>query len=501
MFFCILLTNIKYWNNINSESMVLANQSYGHIGVIISLIILLVLMLLNWDTCFANPIAKYLHGDTQPTQNILPTKPVLTTHKEGFAPCADGTDYNALTSKGIDSKSLKIEIDSVNHRVKVAFTPNKYSCDTINVKGYMLILAKHDKDLQQVGTLNIKVSNEKGGNVLVDELKSITNKYGNAITLTTAGITKTSTPSAIANLIFGAGADKLESAAILDTPSVKIDALFDIIYAVYKNNTAKKLKAQYEELQAFATGLPATATSGTGDANYDYLAIDSTDDSKAAANLELAMQNLLPLKTYFSDLTRTGYRYQALKELLGRLISLSRQRAQGITSENSICDMTKQTCNYTFNELVPVDADNYPYYYKLGVSVVSINENGTEYYSKIMPYSFGDGNQLQFFRIDTTLEEQAKLLKRLQLIEKNNILRPPNSPTQPAAGTPKNMNAYLDMLKPHLGNYPDEFLLTSDAANELTLDKYINQSLALGQLNINVDLNRLESATTPTSSI
>ena len=49
----------------------LLKKSLTHAGVLISLIILVVLMLLNWDKCFVNPIEKWFESDKIPPAIIV----------------------------------------------------------------------------------------------------------------------------------------------------------------------------------------------------------------------------------------------------------------------------------------------------------------------------------------------------------------------------------------------------------------------------------------------
>jgi len=162
--------------------------------------------------------------------------------------------------------------------------------------------------------------------------------------------------------------------------------------------------------------------------------------------------------------------------------------AQNLTS---ICN-TDNICSYVFNGLDSKDSNGDLYYYKLGVGVIYKDASNTDIISDILPYKYGPGNSQEYFRIDISQAEQEKLIRRLETIEKESIFKPRDSSEQKlvngeSAETP-DMDSYMRMLRPFIGNYPDEFTLDKNKLKDLTLDKYLNESMALGQLNVNVDV-------------
>lgn len=163
--------------------------------------------------------------------------------------------------------------------------------------------------------------------------------------------------------------------------------------------------------------------------------------------------------------------------------------AQNLTS---ICN-TDNICSYIFNGLDSKDSNGDLYYYKLGVGVIYKDAGNTDIISDILPYKYGPGNSQEYFRIDISQAEQEKLIRRLETIEKESIFKPREASEQPTVSNGEStetpdMDSYMRMLRPFIGNYPDEFTLDKNKLKELTLDKYLNESMALGQLNINVDV-------------
>lgn len=226
------------------------------------------------------------------------------------------------------------------------------------------------------------------------------------------------------------------------------------------------------------------------------------------------------VKVTFDDVTpdtstalrRSGYLLvlakfdKNLKEVDALNVKVSKESVptgtQGATSTTlaqnltSICN-TDNVCSYVFNGLDSKDNNGDLYYYKLGVGVIYEDASNTDIISDILPYRYGSGNRQEYFRIDISQTEQEKLIRRLETIEKESIFKPKESSEQAMVNgesteTP-DMDSYMRMLRPFIGNYPDEFTLDKNKLKDLTLDKYLNESMALGQLNVNVDVADLVS--------
>lgn len=171
----------------------------------------------------------------------------------------------------------------------------------------------------------------------------------------------------------------------------------------------------------------------------------------------------------------------------GSQVATTTTLAQNLTS---ICN-TDNVCSYVFSGMDTKDSNGDLYYYKLGVGVIYEDASNMDIISDILPYKYGPGNSQEYFRIDISQAEQEKLIRRLEAIEKESIFKPREASEQPIvngeAETP-DMDSYMRMLRPFIGNYPDEFTLDKNKLKDLTLDKYLNESMALGQLNVNIDV-------------
>ncbi len=486
----------------------LLKKSLIHAGALISLIILVVLLLANWDKCMANPLQKWLEPAPARIPPAQSTKQAATNStKEGFETIQDAQ------SKGIDARDITVDLNPTARQVQVSFTgisASQMPTDH-NVKSYLLVMAKYDKDLNKVGTLDVKLSEEEGGRTLAEDLAAFTDKYSGSLTTgrqTSINTITTSSPAQqVLNAFMGSTTDK--TLVDLGTqPTQEIGMFFELLGLVYnyKLSGSAKLNDLYSDLRSIYSVLPSETTPTTGDANYDYLSIDNTDNTKAAANLKRAMANLSALKSAFE--TGSGKPTQsvlnALKAFMEELMRMVESGAESATG--NICDSVTGKCKYTFTQVEPVDAQGNIYYYKLGVGVIFVNTTtGADAVSVIKPYTFGSGNKLQYFRVDTSLADQERLLKRLEELERVTAQKALQQPVTAADGSKVDangnpvvggMDAYINMLKPYLGNYPEEYLLTSGQGKELTLDRYINKSLATGELNVNIDLSGLTPSTT-----
>lgn len=160
-----------------------------------------------------------------------------------------------------------------------------------------------------------------------------------------------------------------------------------------------------------------------------------------------------------------------------------------------ICN-SSNICEYTFTNVESKDNNGNLFYYRLGVGRIYMDDD-TDTVDIIKEFKFGSGSGIQsFFRVDNTLKEQKALLQKLNDLEKLKAVESAKS-TQDLVDKKQvdengevkyDVDAYMKMLKPYIGNYPDEFTLNQQKLDELSLGKYLNKSMALGELNVNVDV-------------
>ena len=510
----------------------LLKKSLTHAGVLISLIILVVLLLANWNKCFVNPLEQWLRPVASTTIPVSNQKEGFraSNQKEGFRASnqKEGflTDINTAVGKGIDARDITLDLNPAIRQVKVGFTGvfgQDVPADHV-VRGYLLVMAKYDRDLNKVGSLDVKLTEENGGQTLATDLKTYSDKYSGSLTQGRKDkINDLRTANATAQLVLKAFLPNNTAVAqpvladINDLPTQEIGMFFELLGLVYKYQmlAGKSLKSVYDELRVVYSKLPPANPTPTpnGDANYDYLQINisTTDKNKqAAADLTRAMNSFAELKTVLNLAGDPTMAFQpkkiivdAVREFLQTLIK--QIEAGDAQMVSNVCDPTTKKCVYTFTQVEPADTQGNIYYYKLGVGVIFVDTiTGTEKLSKIKAYTFGQGTKLQYFRVDTNLDDQERLLKRLEDLERVSSQRALQQPMSAQDGTvsangitsTSGINAYMNMLKPYIGNYPDEYLLGTEQGKELTLDRYLNPSLADGQINISADFSGLTPSTT-----
>lgn len=476
--------------------MILKNQTgfTRHTGVLISIIILLILLVWNWDTCFA-PNGESIY--TRITNWIMGPK------REGFQ----------VLEGGIDEAKLQVKVRPDDKAVDVMFDAQTTGLGSDKVKGYLLVLAKYDKDLKQVGALNVKISDE-GGSTFSEQLEAFADKYKGVLSDAQVTAIKALTNASKYSDVIGKF-----SGTVITTNNQMTDiffALMDLLYT-YKRNEGTNLNAVYTELAEKTPGetakLPAVATTKptSGTAGVDYLFFNN--ETGAAYTNEKAKQDAEQLNRALTEypavrdhlaLTTSPYYMQKLRDFMGRLVDLYMNPS--VTSTNKMCD-TDGKCKYTFTELDPLDPQGAPYNYKLGVGVIIVGTDGTDKVSKIDAYTYGGPKRLEFFKLINTLEEQTKLVRRLDMVDRNQLAAASAAPTPTQAlpgsaanGTIGDMDAYMKMLRPYLGDYPNEFQMSKAQMDDVSLSKYLQESLALGQVNVNIGISDLAAAPTPTAT-
>lgn len=347
-----------------------------HSGVFFAIVILLILLVLNFDKCYSsltNIVSNWITTNKAKNNNIEHFEDVTKQNTED----TDGNNI-AIANKLISSssnnvptvKKISVQINPEKQSITAKFEHLTSAIPTGYIlKNYLLVLAKYNKDLEQVDSLNVKLS---------DELSS------------------------------------------------------------------------------------------------------NTTTTKNTANEPLTE----PTLTTETDITKA-----------------TQQSQNGLGQ--SICN-NEGICSYTFTDLETKDDTGNSYYYKLGVGVVYDNNKGTDIYSNITTYSFGTGNNQQYFRVDIDMQEQEKLLRRLSEIESASLYsvneqKPNATNIEETISQGHDIDAYMKMLRPYIGNYPDEFTLDKQKIKELTLDSYLDEKYAVGEFNVNVNLGNIMPAPTVTS--
>lgn len=498
-------------------------------GLLLVLIFVLVVFLLNMDSIMGylgnkkhisthnnekfNNIGYEGH-DTSGTKNYLS---VDNSVIEGFS-------GNAETVMERLERNYKIIIEPKKRTVSVNFKAVEKSeiNSSEHIKGYLLILAKYNSSLEQVGHINARVTNETQ-----DYTKHIEKIHTNGI-ITESAKDKLLTllsgdlSSVKANAIVGRfdGTDdnkllssitELSSGNTIYSANERQQELLKLLELVYNDkyyNKALRVESNsyntgiaslYNDFQTlFPTTITFTTTGFETDSNNELITNEDNVSDQRKTVIGANKKDTETISTEVSALSATDMPDIALNFLnifLEKYANLSDDT--GKFNKSGICNVDGQ-CNYVFENLEDKDSVGNFYYYKLGIGMIYNSGSGTstqENISNIYTYKFGTGGKLTYFKLDNSLEEQERLLRRLEEIEQNSILsqKEKNKPVQPMVedSNVNPMDAYMKMLEPHIGNYPDEFTLREQDVKDLSLADYLNKSLSRGTINVDVDIKDL----------
>jgi len=421
------------------------------------------------------------------------------------------TDNSDTVMNDTVKRNYKVVVDPKTRNVKVEFLKVQPNEIENNVKeiGYLIVLAKYNTRLQKIGHVNAKITNEGL------DIENYLNKYSFIFQNDTKkdpirNLIRNVNNSTASNILELFNTEK--NLDVLLTDDENTNAFFELLEMVY-------------DMKYYDKALDIKDTTGI---NYNTGIFDLYNDIKLInpkydgnktlfdittprkteinitgnvndAKLELIKNNKLDainIKTKLNTIESTNINSKLLDfivKYLEKYQNLSLNDNMNISTSKSICSRNG-ICSYTFENLEDKDSNGNLFYYKLGFGY--IYNIGTSSYieevSKIYTYSFGVGNRLMYFKLDNSLEEQTRLLKRLAEIEQNSILSGNDKQKQPMVNdvndNNNDMEAYMKMLRPHIGNYPDEFTLRNQDVRDLSLADYLTKSVNRGTINIGVDI-------------
>jgi hypothetical protein len=429
--------------------------------------------------------------------------------KEGFQNTTNVSVFNDTSVDTVmndtSNRNYKVVINPRNKSLKIEFEKVRESELDENIKeiGYLIILAKYNNRLEKIGHVDAKITNEglyienyinQYSNIFnKEEIKEYLRNMVRDIDNTTASKLKELDP--FSNLSFSTSSSDANNTELTT-------AFFDLLELVYNNkffNKALDVKPNSEyktgiidlyddikELEKTIEDLEINRTTKTEHANVNIedeqfeLIVQNRND---ALNLKKKIDNLSNVNI---DLIKFIQKFINKYSNLS-LSNVSNNSSKGICNRDGIC-------SYTFENLEDKDANGELYNYKLGFGF--IYDKGVNTYveelSQIYTYKFGVGSRMMYFKLDNSLEEQERLLKKLAEIERGAILSG-NRTLQPMVKDDNNLDntnidAYMKMLTPYIGNYPDEFTLREQDVRDLSLADYLNKSVNRGTINIGVSI-------------
>lgn len=493
-------------------------------GLLLVLIFLLVIFLLNMDYIMGYlENKKHISNHNNEKFNNVCYKGHDTSGTKGYLTLDNSIieefSGNAETVMERLERNYKIIIEPKKREVSVNFKAVEKSEINLteNIKGYLLILAKYNSALEQVGHINARITNETQDYTKYIEKMNINGIITNDAKINLLTLLGSDLSSVSSNVIAGRfdGTDgykllssitELSSGNKTYTSNERQKEFLKLLELVYNDkyyNKALKVGSSYNtgiaslynDFKTLFTDDIFTITEFDTDTNNEVIINEDNLTDQRQIVIKSNKKDVETIKKELITLSSKDIPDIALEFLnifLEKYSILSNDT--GKFNKSGICNVDGQ-CNYVFENLEDKDNAGNFYYYKLGIGMIYNISTGTttqENISNIYTYKFGSGGKLTYFKLDNSLEEQERLLKRLEEIEQTSILsqKEKNKPIQPMVEdiNYNSMDAYMKMLEPHIGNYPDEFTLREQDVKDLSLADYLNKSLSRGTINVDVDI-------------
>ena len=192
------------------------------------------------------------------------------------------------------------------------------------------------------------------------------------------------------------------------------------------------------------------------------------------------------LVQFDKNMKNTGFN----KFYLSNENELTTSASSGNITTTNLCMLINgtPTCQYIFDNLDITDANNDPYYYKIGISAIYDWGNS----NFVTPYNVTTSNKL--FTLNSSIDEQNNLFtefieyKKTQNAE--NRLNIPNSELMSSA------SGQYELIKSQLGGYPDNLLLNTKSNIQNSLSDLVDKSMAEGILNVKVSIPPKQTTST-----
>lgn len=495
-------------------------------GLLLVLIFILILFLLNMDNII-NYLAnkkfnfkinnhnnsfnniKHIQGyDNDKANSYLSVK-------EGFLSRESFTDTEPVGAmEQVNDRNYKVDINPRNRSVSISFKGIDNLTSNNKLHGYLLILAKYNSSLEQIGHLNARISLEgldfytmlndlkENGYITAESLETLNNDLrGEVFNVNIINILRAFT-NTFGSVTFNDIRSNTNNSQedIQDKFLELLEKIYNEIY--YKrafkltdtnyNNGIKQLYNNFNSIIINSKKFPTLDKYETDSGIVDE---QNENDRK----LIIIKKNNADAISLRKKIDSSTIKFNPkLKKFIIKFLNKYERLSLDNNSNlgNGLCNIDKQ-CNYTFENLEDKDSSGNFYYYKLGIGLIynnlKVKNKNTEKISNIYTYKYGTGGSMMYFKIDNSLEEQERIIRRLEDITRNSILSKTeaNKPLQPMpdAGDTISIDAYMKMLEPHIGNYPDEFTLREQDVQDLSLSNYLNKNLSSGTINVGVEIN------------
>ena len=469
---------------INSKQVVLL--------VITILILVLVFTNLNYIITKFNDFYNYLNNENNSSNNNTNNNLSMEENMK----IIEGFHDPSVDMPSISQDDLSIEILKDSSSIKVNYPKIDLSDHTdFKTKGYILALAKYDYNLHKKDETAVEISDEY--NDYSQEIMALVKRFGynkalatnylnlKSFTMINIKTLDNNNPNVVKPKINLMTSKELDfnkkyiyyiSKYGLESGNANIKNIFKIYNKYYLNNRNDSNLNLLNDLDNI-----------TGN-DEQKMEISITNANKIKEFLE-ELETNYPESTIVTNSEKMGFIKEHLMEYCNMIIN-------GELNNKSICD-SDGNCSYTFKNLDMLDENNNLYYYKIGVAAVltKLTTTGTgtssttSYDTHVTAFTPFVLEGKQYITIDKTIEQQRELIRKLSDLERSKsvIFNKAKSQQQTLSiDEDEYVNEYMEMLKPHIGDYPNEFTLTKDQINQYSLNEYLNKSFSKGVLNVNL---------------
>ena len=472
----------------------------NQVGVLLCFLIIVLVILFNFNSIF-NFIFQNRSNNKNKNINdkVVENFETVTT--------SSNVDTSILNKCKLSQEDIKLTINSERRSVDVSFYSNTDCMNDSRFYGYDLVLAKYNSNLKNIGHLEVKVLGHIG-NSLLAKLRNIKDPNDNKIfknaDFSDFGIT-------VENVNYNKNTDDIKTLTNKKVLSkVNLERLLKILleykyhYDIETSGVGSAFDDTYNLISDFSndnnfpklSDIMKTEPTGTGGAISASVVTDLDDLDEMRRRLQIQVENLNLNKysdfyTYMNSPNPTTSnnndnsllpedRKFIVKSLLNYLINLKSQK-------NQFCNPHTNLCSYEFTNLEMKDDAGNDIFYKLGFrTLLSSTDNPnnkhyeTKYITKDVPY----------FKLNEPIKMQREFLETAHLL-KDMKNKPIVKKNVDEVKTKTDLENYMQQF---LGNYPDELKLKQEEINEMSLSKYMNESLAQGEVNFNIgideDLNK-----------
>lgn len=455
-----------------------------HIGFIVILIIILLLVVFNFNGCFSkllnnnqnknNSKNNTLQNKNNPLQNK--NNPLI----EKFTTSSGNCD--------LKDKDISLKIEPSKRTLLVKFLKYDECKENPNFKGYSLILVKYNSNLKKIGHLEVKVMGNASSSIM-GKIRNIQTKDG---------ILLFKDVKSISDILPTDNTISYDSYAVNDLESDELLKLLKLIIEYKFNSVIATTESiyldSYNFIKIYSSTSATTSTFLPGfnkiiektDPNYSP-GID--DDLYFRENLKLELQKMNNNQyNKFYDYFNTDSSDESVKQKIDNVKILLQYLSDLEIKKNENCDLHTNECSYEFNNLEMADENENKIYYKFGYKVLGTTKSSNidEIHPNYQIYMVDPKNQWPYFSLNVPLNLQIAKLRKLDLLDTMK-----NKPIVAKKVEEKETKTESEIfLQQFFGNnFPNEYHFSNQNADAATLKNYLGESLSMGELNINLNID------------